>query len=214
MKKIILAIIVLFHFLVQNVWSQLDDKIYYVGDKKLNKEMAVDIETIIEDFRQIDEGGKNEKFFLIDIIEKSEFNELYIFPTRYIFEIMFKRPDCYFKWNDIIVYLYTEDYLHVDDSVWLKNVLTETHQVLGTPDFKVSWANDSVIEPIWNTGEYNKITPTYHYDPILLKYTIKNGTIRSKEVVDKLYYPDNRKPKGIPIIRTLPHWPIDRKSQC
>lgn len=207
MKRIIFSIIILFLF--QHVRAQLYDKIQYAGDKELSLELVSDIEAVFEDFIQMD-WEKNERFFLIDIVEKDEYNELYIFPTRYLFEIMFKRPDGYFRNNDTIVYLYTEDYLHVNDSVWLKNVLTETHEVLGAPDFKVSWDNDSVIGPIPGSGDFNNIEPKYLYDPVPFKYIIKNGNIISKEIVQKLYYPDNRRPKGIRIIRTWPNWPMDR----
>lgn len=210
MRKIIISAIILFLF--QNVKSQFADKIHYIGENKLSKELVSDIEIAFEDFMRIGAGGKNEKFIFIEIVEGDDFNELYLFSTRYIFEIMFKRPDCYFKSNDTIAYLYTKDHIHVDDSVWLKNVLTETHQVLGAPDFNVSWPNDSVIGPIWGTGDINKITPTYHYDPVPFKYIVKKGNICSKEIVDKLYYPDNRKPKGIPIMRSFPYWPVGRKS--
>ncbi len=211
MKIIIVSFVFLFIF--QNIWAQLNDEIHYIGDKKLSKEIIADIKTVIEDFEQITVGGKEEKFFLIDIVEKKEFNEIYIFPTRYVFEIMFKRPDGYFKSNNKIVYLYTKDYIHVNDSNWLKNILTETHLILGVPNFKVSWSNDSVIGPIANTGDFDKMTVATSYDPVPYKYIIKDSEIYSKEIVTKLYYPDSRKPKGIPIIRTSPHWSIDIAGQ-
>lgn len=210
MKGLIISFIILFVF--QDICPQIKDEINCVGNRSLSFELVSDIETAFKDFVQTDAGGKNEKFILIDLVKKNEFNEIYLFSTRYIFEIMFKRPDCYFKCNDRIVYLYTEDYIHVNDSNWLKNVLTDTRQILGVPDFKVSWANDSVIGPIKDTGDFSKITPIYHYDPIPLKYIIKNGKIYSKEIVSKLYYPDNRRPKGIPIIRTFPYWSLDKKA--
>ena len=210
MRKIIFSIIILFLF--QSAKSQLYDKIHCVGNKRLSKELVSDIELVFEDFMQTGAGGKNEKFIFIEIVEGDDFNELYLFSTRYVFEIMFKRPDCYFKCNDTIAYLYTKDYIHVDDSVWLKNVLTETHVVLGAPDFNVSWSNDSVIGPIWSTGDVNKIDAMFFYDPVPFKYIVKNGNICSKEVADKLYYPDDRRPKGIPIMRSYPYWSIGKES--
>lgn len=211
MKRIIIILINLL-FVFPCVMSQLYDKIQYVGNKKLSEDIISDIEIVIENFRQIDGGGKNEKFLLIDIVENDNSNEFYILATRYFFEIMFKRPDCYFKYNDTIVYMYTKDYIHVEDSTWLKKILTETSQVLGAPDFKVSWINDSIIEPIQGTGDVDNIIPAYRYHPFLYKYIIKNRKICSKEVIQKVYYPDNRKPKGMPVLRTWPNWPIDREA--
>ena len=136
----------------QNVLPQPNNKIRYAGYRRLSKELVCDIEVVFEDFMQTAGGGKNEKFIFIEIVERDDFNELYLFSTRYVFEIMFKRPDCYFKCDDTIAYLYTKDHIHVNDSVWLKNVLAETHSVLGAPDFHVIWSNDSVIGPILRTG--------------------------------------------------------------
>lgn len=204
MKNIIFILII--QFIFQNIYAQSNDKMHCFGDKQLSKDVVADIKKVFEDFEQINGGGKNENFFLIDLVEKKEINEIYIFPTRYIFEIMFKSPDCYFKSNDRIVYMHTEDYIHANDSCWLENILTETHPILGAPNFNVSWSNDSVIEPIRGTGDLNKASPLYHYDPVPFKYIVKNGEIHSKEIVYKLYYPDNRRPKGLPIIRTWPHW--------
>ncbi|SCD20151.1 hypothetical protein PSM36_1328 [Proteiniphilum saccharofermentans] len=208
MKKVIFSAIILFLF--QSVKSQLSDNIHCVGEKGLSPGLVCDIEIAFEDFMQTGAGGKNEKFIFIEIVEGDDFNELYLFSTRYAFEIMFKRPDCYFKRNDTIAYLYTKDHIHVDDSVWLKNILTETSAVLGAPDLNVVWSNDSVIGPIWGTGDVNNISPRFMYDPVPFKYIVKNGNICSKEVADKLYYPDDRKPKGIPIMRSWPYWPIGR----
>lgn len=196
---------------------QLSDKVHYVGDNKLSKEIVADVKIVIEDFEQIPEGGKEEKFILIDLVEKKEHNEIYIVATRYVFEIMFKRPDCLLKCNDRIVYLYTKDYIHVNDSIWLNKVLTETHIVLGAPNFKVSWSNDSVIGPIANTGDLNKMIVATHYDPVAYKYIIKDGEIHSKEVAMRLYYPDNRYPKGIHSIKNIhsmrgyPYWSTNDK---
>lgn len=204
--KCILSAVILFLF--QSVKSQLSDNIYCVGEKGSSAELVSDIEIAFEDFMQTEAGGKNEKFIFIEIVEGDDFSELYLFSTRYAFEIMFKRPDCNFKRNDTIAYLYTKDHIHVDDSVWLKNILTETNAVLGAPDFNVVWSNDSVIGPIWRTGGINKMDAMSFYDLVSFKYTIKDGTICSMEVVDKLYYPDDRKPKGIPIMRSWPYWSI------
>jgi hypothetical protein len=211
MKKIIFTVIILFLF--QTVRPQLCDKIHYIEDNELSNEVVYDIEVAFEDFMQTGAGGQNEKFFLIEIVERDNFNELYLFSTRYIFEIMFKRPDCYFKCNDtIITYLYTKDHIHVSDSTWLNNIMKETSIVLGAPDFNVVWSNDSVIGPIWGTGDMNRTDAMFFYDPVPFKYIVKNGDICSKEVVYKLYYPDDRRPKGIPIMRSLPYWPVERES--
>lgn len=210
MRRIIFSVIILFSF--HNVRPQLADKIHCVGEVNLSKELVSDIEIAIEDFMQTEAGGKNEKFILIEIVEGYDFNELYLLSTRYAFEIIFKRPDCYFKRNDTIAYLYTKNHIHVDDSVWLKNILTETSAVLGAPDFNVVWSNDSIIGPIWGTGDVNNISPRFMYDPVPFKYIVKKGNICSKEVISKLYYPDDRKPKGIPIMRSFPYWPLGWES--
>ena len=178
----------------------------------LSAELTSDIRAVYKDFIQTQEG-KDEIFFLFDIVEKDDSNEVYILTSKYLFEVMFKRPDCYFKDNGKIVYIHTENYINVNDSSWLKNLLTETHEILGAPNFNVSWVNDSVIGPIYETGDFNKINPLFtSYDPIPFKYIVRNGLICSKEVVNKVYYPDNRKPKGFPVIfRTYPYWP---KEEC
>lgn len=198
----------LFIFMFGNLFSQTNMEINCVFDCKLTDSQKVDIAMVYKDFSQAN-YGKNEIFFLVDVVEKDSVNEFYILSSLSIFEALYKRPDCYFKDNEKIVYIFTKDYTQVTDSVWLSKILTETHKTLGTPDFHVSWSNDSIIAEIPGTG----VMSVYTYDPLPFKYVVKNGVICSKEIVYQMYYPDDRKPKQIQLyFRTWPYWPNDVKK--
>jgi len=113
------------------------------------------------------------------------------------FELLYKKPDCFFYYRDNIVYLYTENYTNNKDTIWLNNVLLETLKLSGRSGTTIiDWSKDSII-----ALPSNYIKGYETYNPWIIEYKIYKGKIIEEKNCNEMLYPYTGKPKGIPIFR-------------
>ena len=137
----------------------------------------------------------NYSIVLIDYVQQQDsFSFFRICSSKEIFELFYKKPDCYFLDKTNIAYLYTKDYYQKKDTVWLNKVFQETRKILKSPDIKVFWKNDSIL-----SIEGYFIAEIY--DPVIVEYQVLNEKIVKKYICEKMSYPDIDCPKGIKMFR-------------
>lgn len=136
-----------------------------------------------------------EKLLLIDYKKSDSINIYRVVGSIQWYEIFFKKPDCYLKHQNIIAYIYTENYYYLKDSIWLSQVFNETLNLFDISNAVVSWENDSIIK----IG--NVLVKVISYDPIIYEYHVYNGKILKKIIKPDMIYPSISYPKGIRIFR-------------
>jgi len=137
----------------------------------------------------------NYSIVLIDYVQQKDSISFFrVCASKNVFELFYKKPDYYFLDKTNIAYLYTKDYNHKKDTIWLKKVFQETRKLLKSPDIKVFWKNDSIL---FIEGYF----VAEIYDPVIVEYQVLNKKIVKKDICEKMRYPDIDCPKGIKTFR-------------
>ncbi len=127
---------------------------------------------------------------LVDFYQIDTLNFYRLLGSMEPWEILYKTPDCYFTYENHIVYFYSESYAQPKDSIWKGNLLSLTCKVLSHPGLEVQWINDSIIGI---KGPFYKVI----YDPIIIEYKISEGKVVTKTICDEMFYRDTGVPKGV-----------------
>lgn len=135
------------------------------------------------------------KIVLIDYRKVDSFNLYRVTDSENIFEMMYKKPDCFFIKDSNICYIYTKRYLHEKDSVWLDKAFRRSREILNAPNIDIAWSNDSVLS----------IRGYFHvnseYTPSIIEYKVYQGIIKNKKFVENMFYNVYSKPKNIKTFR-------------
>lgn len=132
---------------------------------------------------------------LVDFTEKDSISIFRIVGSLQVFEMLYKKPDCYFIHKNNMVYLYTDSYAQDKNALWLECVFQKTRELLNYKDIAISWKNDSILEI---EGSF---ILSSEYSPVITEYHVCNGKILSKSYRCKMFYPDISEPKGVKIFR-------------
>jgi hypothetical protein len=157
----------------------------YNNLKSPNKEELL---LVLNDYICQDKSESN--IILVDFYQVDTLNLYRLLGSMEVWEILYKTPDCYFTYENHIVYLYSESYAQPKDSIWKGNLLSLTCKVLSHPGIKVQWSNDSII---------GIEAPFYEviYDPIVIEYKVSKGIVVSSTICDNMFYRDTGAPKGV-----------------
>lgn len=135
----------------------------------------------------------DKSIILVDYKKSDSLNVFRILETLDVLELFYKKPDCFLKYAEKMIYVYTENYALRKDSIFLEQVFQETLKSLKLTNAKtiVSWKNDSII--------FLKNIPVNAtiFDPIPIEYRIKDTIILKKEIYYDMIYPEIEEPKGI-----------------
>jgi len=132
---------------------------------------------------------------LIDYTQCDSLDVFRIVGSHDIFELFYKKPDCYLKYRNSMVYLFTNKYFEKKDTIWLDSVFYNTIMLFNYSNAEVLWAKDSIMN-IEGYGIFYS-----EYTPSIVEYRILEGEILERNICSKMLYPSISKPKGIKIIR-------------
>ncbi len=176
--------------IITNLLIYSQDLVCY---KSCGFKSKVDLLSAVGDYASDDHMPNS--IILVDYSKNDSLNLFRIVGSLEVFEILFKKPDCYLIFNKNIVYLYTGSYVKEKDSVWLEMVFNKTRDILQFPKVSISWRNDSVLKidgPVLSKVKYS---------PVVTEYQVYKGVILRKNYFENMLYPDISKPKGVKIFR-------------
>ena len=135
---------------------------------------------------------------LVDYMSVDSIDVFRLNGSIVLYEMFFKKPDCFFNYRNNVVYLFTENFISIKDTVWFNNVLLGTLNYFGySIQPIIDWENDSIIYlPSLFLGIYN-------YDPFIIEYSVYNGEIIEMKHCSEMLYPKTGKPKGILLLEDL-----------
>jgi hypothetical protein len=169
--------------LTNNLLSQSFD--CYKSDSILTKDVIVAYNDFVSRF------NVRSSIVLIDYTNNDTISLMRIVNSQEFYEILYKRPDCFFKSDSNIAYLHTKLYKNFKDTIWLNNIFQESLKILPSiHDVKISWKDNSIL---FLESEIKVST----YDPAIVEYKIRNGIILNRVFSKKMIFPDsNRLPKN------------------
>lgn len=160
-----------------NLFSQSFD--CYTSDSILSKDIIVAYKDFVTSF------NVSNSIVLIDYIKNGSFSTLKMINSKEFYEIFYKRPNCYFKSDTNIAYLFTKHYTDEKDTLWLNQVFIETLKVFPKlNEIKVNWKNNSILS-------FKRDVKATVYDPPVVEYEIENGIILKRSFSNKMFFPDS-----------------------
>ena len=165
--------------------------------KDINFQREKDLLAVIE---YHDVYNMRKDIFLVDYVPHNDTSVFFVLTNGSKYALFYKKPDCYYLYNESIVYLYTPLYTQPKDTLWLQQLFDLTRVILRDTigEIPISWANDSIL--IYdNSGLYVE----HSFNPYYIEYRVYNGIIIKALAHElngyfyEMYYPDIGQPKGV-----------------
>lgn len=152
-------------------------EIHYLIDLAINEDEVHDSRN--EYFRF---GKARSEIILIDYYQSGDTNCYRITSSINALEILARRPCAYIIGQNLITYIFCNDYIKITDTLLLSKAFNQSLEVLQLPQRAINWKENAYFD-CFLLYEWTTI-----FDPFIIEYRYFGGRLVGVEFQDKRHY--------------------------